>query len=202
MATRTERNAARRTIYPSPNAVAIVSDNTIRFVNEAFVRLVHASTPQDLIGKSALGLIHGDSNTVAHQLFEEGDKRTTVQAAVLRLLKLDGTTVDVDVRCESIDHGGERGFLLALTDLDWSSAHDLAIERLNRLYAALAHVNQAIVRMPTRQDLFQSVCDALVEQGAVRMAWIAWKSEDELEELLPVAACASSWACASSSKRC
>src|SRR4029077_13005605 len=62
--------------------------------------------------------------------------------------------------------------------------HELA--RLARLYAALSQVNQAIVRMPTRDELFQKVCRILVEHGGFHMAWISWH-HPESHQLVPVA---------------
>ncbi len=51
---------------------------------------------------------------------------------------------------------------------------EIEILRLNRLYDALSGVSQAIVRMPTRDELFRRVCQVLVENGGFRMAWIGW----------------------------
>ena len=46
------------------------------------------------------------------------------------------------------------------------------ILRLNRLYAALSHVSQAIVYIRDREELFRSVCRVAVEDDLFRMAWI------------------------------
>src|SRR5690348_13118018 len=62
------------------------------------------------------------------------------------------------------------------------------IERLNRLYSALSHVNQAIVRTSTREALFTRVCQVLVEHGSFRFAWIGWH-DAERKMLMPVAQC-------------
>ena len=59
-------------------------------------------------------------------------------------------------------------------DLDPQQAQQQEIERLDKLYAVLAHVNQAIVRMPTQADLFHTVCRVLVQQGGFGMAWVGW----------------------------
>ncbi len=59
------------------------------------------------------------------------------------------------------------------------------IERLNRLYSALSHINQAIVRKRTRDELFSSVCSTLVEHGGFGMAWIGWHDPDT-QRILPV----------------
>ena len=63
---------------------------------------------------------------------------------------------------------------------------DAEIRRLNRLYAVLSHVNQAIVRAGSRDDLFQAVCRIAVEHGGFRLAWIGWLDESG-QLLTPVA---------------
>lgn len=61
------------------------------------------------------------------------------------------------------------------------------LARLSRLYAALSHINQAIVHQHNRDALFGEVCRALVERGGFRMAWIGWH-DPESHLLIPVAA--------------
>src|SRR6266542_964572 len=43
---------------------------------------------------------------------------------------------------------------------------------LNRLYATLSQVNQTIIRITSRQELFESICKVAVEFGQFRLAWI------------------------------
>ncbi len=71
-------------------------------------------------------------------------------------------------------------------DADPQQTHQHEIERLDKLYAVLALVNQAIVRMPTQTDLFHTVCRVLVEQGGFCMAWVGW-CNPETAMLEPVA---------------
>jgi PAS domain S-box-containing protein len=61
------------------------------------------------------------------------------------------------------------------------------IARLSRLYSALSQVNQAIVHLKTRDDLFRTVCRVLVEPGGFHMAWVGW-IDPATHELVPVAA--------------
>jgi len=58
--------------------------------------------------------------------------------------------------------------------------------RLSRLYAALSQVNQAILRMPTRSELFEQVCRVLVQHGGFDLAWIGWHMVDA-HRIIPVA---------------
>jgi PAS domain S-box-containing protein len=46
------------------------------------------------------------------------------------------------------------------------------IAQLNRLYSMLKQVNQAIVRLREREDLFREICRISVEEGHFEMAWI------------------------------
>lgn len=64
--------------------------------------------------------------------------------------------------------------------------HAREIARLSRLCAALSQVHHAIVWTPTRDELFQKVCRALVEHGGFGMAWIGWHAP-ETHRLVPVA---------------
>lgn len=78
------------------------------------------------------------------------------------------------------------GTVITLADITERKAHEKEIVRLSRLYAARSRVNQAIVRMPTRDKLFTKVCQTLVEEGGFRMAWIGWY-EPETKLIVPVA---------------
>ena len=46
------------------------------------------------------------------------------------------------------------------------------LSRLNRLYVVLVKVNEAIARTRDPEDLYESVCRIVVEQGSFLMAWI------------------------------
>lgn len=48
------------------------------------------------------------------------------------------------------------------------------IRRLNRLYDLLSQVNQAVVRIETRDELLSTIPRLVVERGAVDFAWIGW----------------------------
>jgi PAS domain S-box-containing protein len=65
-------------------------------------------------------------------------------------------------------------------------SHQDEIKRLNRLNTVLSLVNQAIVRLPGREDLCRRVCQILVEEGGFRVAWIAWH-ETGKPRLVPLA---------------
>ncbi|MCX6893986.1 MAG: PAS domain S-box protein [Verrucomicrobia bacterium] len=60
------------------------------------------------------------------------------------------------------------------TDITERKLHELEIERLNRLYAALSQINQCVVRVQSREELFAEICRVLIEFGRFTMAWVGW----------------------------
>ena len=52
------------------------------------------------------------------------------------------------------------------------------LNKVNRLYATLSQVNQAIIRTHDRQKLFQEICNVAVEFGQFRLAWIGLLDEE------------------------
>ena len=58
--------------------------------------------------------------------------------------------------------------------------------RLNRLYAVLSHVNEAIIHIEGREELFQSVCRVVVGYGELDLAWVGWLDQ-ESDRVKPVA---------------
>jgi PAS domain S-box-containing protein len=55
------------------------------------------------------------------------------------------------------------------------------IRRLNRLLDVLGQVNQAIMRLRSREELLPAICSLVVERGAVELAWISWLDQETSE---------------------
>jgi len=100
----------------------------------------------------------------------------------------DGRRVHVSVAASPMRDAQGRIFGVSkiLRDVTALRQHELEIDRLSRLYAALSHVNQAIVVTAEQNALFEKVCRALVESGGFHMAWVGWH-EPATERILPVA---------------
>lgn len=57
-------------------------------------------------------------------------------------------------------------------DITERKTYEEKIEKLNHLYATLSQINQSIIRIKDRNELFQTVCDVFVEYGKFQMAWV------------------------------
>jgi PAS domain S-box-containing protein len=59
--------------------------------------------------------------------------------------------------------------------------------QMKRLYAVLSQVNQTIVRVRSREELYQGICDVVVQFGDLAMAWVGLLDE-ATGEVRPAAA--------------
>ena len=80
---------------------------------------------------------------------------------------------------------GDSSLLLCLEDITERKAHEREIERLNRLYAALSELNQSIVRVKSREELFREVCRIATEKAGFEVAWVGWP-EPETHRVIPI----------------
>jgi PAS domain S-box-containing protein len=109
------------------------------------------------------------------------------QFETLRQTK-DGRLINVSITASPIKDGAGQviGASNIARDITLQKAHVRELARLTRLYAAMSQINQAIVCIPARDELFQKVCQVLVDNGGFHMAWIGWH-DPATQQLAPLA---------------
>ena len=83
-------------------------------------------------------------------------------------------------------HGELAGVLSIGRDVTQRRDDERHLRRLNRLYQVLTNVHAAIARERASEPLFNAVCQIMVRDGGLRMAWIG-RPETATGELVPVA---------------
>ena len=142
----------------------------------------------EAIGSSIMRLFpvgqHEEEYAILEQV-NQGEKVGYVET--VRQAK-DGSLLDVSISVSVIKDEANRtiGISRISRDITVQKDQEREIARVSRLYAALSQINQAIVWTPDRGELFEKVCQILVEDGRFRTAWIAWHNP-ETDELAPVA---------------
>jgi PAS domain S-box-containing protein len=63
---------------------------------------------------------------------------------------------------------------------------DSEIKRLNQLYAALSELHRMVVRVKSREELFEEVCRIATEKAGFQLAWVGWV-EKATTRVVPIA---------------
>jgi diguanylate cyclase (GGDEF)-like protein/PAS domain S-box-containing protein len=71
------------------------------------------------------------------------------------------------------------------TDITERKLAEARVVHLNRVYAMLSGINSLIVRVTSRDELFNEACRLAVETGRFKSAWCGWNNDDG--KVIPVA---------------
>ncbi len=84
----------------------------------------------------------------------------------------DDTRFPVEISGGAFVFGDRRYFQCIIRDITERKRREKELLRRNRLYNLLSRVNQAVLRVTSREELFRQVCESAVEQGGFKLAWI------------------------------
>jgi len=108
----------RNIIETSPVGIAIHSEGKVVFANKAGLDLFGAESPEDLIGKPITEIVHPDNWDAAGERIERmlaGEKG--LYPVEDRYVRLDGKTIDVEVRATSLAYQGKPSVQVIVQDI-------------------------------------------------------------------------------------
>lgn len=98
----------RQLVELSPEAIAVHCQGKVVFANPVAARMLGAASPDQLVGRPVLELVHPDSRPVVRQrvqrMLETGQAEPLVEE---RFLRLDGSTVEVEVAAGPFTYLGQ-----------------------------------------------------------------------------------------------
>ena len=116
----------------SPTAMVIHRDWHIVWVNPAALTLFGAATVDDLVGQPILNRIHPDSlATVAARSKLMSESVAPLPVVEERLLRLDGTVIEAEVRSAPVDYGGAQAVYTSIYDITERKRSIEALMRAN-----------------------------------------------------------------------
>jgi diguanylate cyclase (GGDEF)-like protein/PAS domain S-box-containing protein len=108
----------RRLVELSPDGIMVHSDRKVMFANPAAVKLLGATRADDLLGKDVMHLIHPDSRSAVHQRIKHVYSELEPLAPLEhKLVKLDGSVIDVDVTGMPIMFDGKPAVQVIIRDI-------------------------------------------------------------------------------------
>ncbi len=101
----------------SPNAIIVNVDGRYAFVNPAAAQLLGASAPRDLIGQRVLDRIHPDYRDTVIRRDAAVRAGGAVTPQEIKVLRLDGTPVEVEVRAAVVEYDGRLATHVVFQDI-------------------------------------------------------------------------------------
>jgi PAS domain S-box-containing protein len=134
-----------------PDGVIVHSEGRIVFANTASATIIGAASPADLTGKPVLEFVHPDYRELAlkriQQLLNEG---VPTPLAEEKFVRLDGTSIDVEVSAIPFLHAGKPAMLTVFNDITDR-------KRLEILQNAIYQISQETDKAANLNELYKSV---------------------------------------------
>jgi PAS domain S-box-containing protein len=184
----------RRLVEVSPDAIFVNRGDRVVFINDQGVKLFGAMTPDDILGKSPLELIHPDDHAAVRariQQLVEGCE--TVPLVEEKIVRLDGRVVDVETSAARfIDHEG-MGIQMVLRDISERKRADQTLQKERDFIDAVLETAGALVVVLDRDGRilrFNRACEQTTgyssEEVVGRHAWDLFVIPDEVDAVKAV----------------
>ncbi|MUG73886.1 diguanylate cyclase domain-containing protein [Paenibacillus validus] len=108
----------RHLIASSPDATLAISGRNIVFINDKGLKLLHAASPKDILNRPIVDFIHPSLLEKAYRDWQS-IKAGTLKSDLIeqRFLRLDGTTVEVELSVSPIVYQEEGAYLITIRDI-------------------------------------------------------------------------------------
>lgn len=123
---------------------------------------------------SDIRALEAPSDSVTRQR-EIEEKKGFVYESIHR--RNSGVLFPVEISAQVVIIERKKFFQYINRDITERKQAEQRIKRLTRVYAVLSNINQAIVRVQERQQLYDDACRIIVEDGLFKMAWIGFVDE-------------------------
>lgn len=122
---------SRQLVELSPDTIVVHTEMKVVYINVTGVHLFGATTPEDLIGKHMLDLIHPEDREFVRMRIRQIDSEgTPTPLREYRIIRFDGETIDVEARGTLITYQGKPSNLVIIRD---NTARKIAERNLNTL---------------------------------------------------------------------
>ncbi len=127
-----ESEARHRTLIEwSPEPIGVHRGGRLLYVNPAAVKMFGAKSAQDLLGRPVIDLVHPDSHPLAlARAAALSEASSANPMSEQKYLKVDGSTIDVEVQSRWIEFDGAPAILVAMRDATERKAAASEIEHL------------------------------------------------------------------------
>ncbi len=147
----------RRLVELSPDAIAIHRGGIVTFANGRAVRMLRAKSVDDLVGHSVLEFVHEDSRGRVLDRLQRLREGREVPPIEERFVRLDGSTVEVEVTAAPFTIEGEAAAQVVVRDINERKATERALRAHSEYLEALHETTLNLVNRLDAQDLLAAI---------------------------------------------
>ncbi|MEW6062314.1 MAG: PAS domain S-box protein, partial [Bacteroidota bacterium] len=138
----------------SPNAIAVHVKGVVQFVNQAAVQLMGATRSEDLIGKPAIDFVHPTQREMVMKRISKVYNSEAAPPQEQQWIRLDGTTVDVEVTSIPFMFEGEPAAQVIARDItERKRTEDLLRESELRFRSLFENAKDAVFITDTKTGI-------------------------------------------------
>jgi PAS domain S-box-containing protein len=152
----------RALVERSSESISVQRDGKIIYVNPAAIKMMGASSAQDLVGKLSLDLVHPDfRRIVLERLKNSADRGEFLPRMEEKLIKLDGTVIDVEAEGMPIIYEGEPALYGSMRDITERKLAEQMLQSRMVWLNLLHHITRATGERHDLQSILQVVIRSL-----------------------------------------
>jgi diguanylate cyclase (GGDEF)-like protein/PAS domain S-box-containing protein len=129
----------KRLVENSPEPIVVYQSEFIKYANPACVKLLGSSSIEDLIGKSIKDYFDSNSVHLIEQRINQAEEIGKIQGATEeKVLRADGSVIDVEVTGITIKYEGKPAFLMMYHDITSRTGNEKALHQSEERYRLIA----------------------------------------------------------------
>ncbi|HEY0100837.1 MAG TPA: PAS domain S-box protein [Pyrinomonadaceae bacterium] len=107
----------QRLVELSPDGIAVHAGGVVLFMNTAGARLLHAESPEQIVGRSIASLIHPDYHGLVRERIERVSRGETPPPSEIKFIRLDGTEIYGELASAPLLYQGRPAVQAVVRDL-------------------------------------------------------------------------------------
>lgn len=168
-------------IENSPEAIAIYTNNIVTYVNKEFLRMMRATSKEELIGMRVINFVHPDQRVVAAEnMFITSLKNINSPLVERKYIRLDGSTIFVEVKIMPLMVDNQLSIQLTARDITERKIAQEALKESENRYNTFINNNVDLIFVKDNQFKYLIVNDALADFYGVSKEEMLHKTDFEL----------------------
>ncbi len=162
----------RSLVEVSPEAICVIVDEKVAFINSAAVKLMGSGNQDELAGRSVWDFIHADSIELARgDIRDLLEKKSKIPSREIKVVRIDGSTVEVETSATAILHQNKLGILVIFHDITERKRAEGRVRTTNALL-------ELFTQKTTRKEYLDAVVEVIRNWSGCRCVGVRLTDSD------------------------